>query len=706
MDSLEPLPVLALGVRQTGQPAASSNSCRGRLRGLLRQACASLQQAALPLPWLVCLLGLQAGAAGAGPGLDGAWGLSRLWEQQLALFLGLLLLFASGAASLKDRLRSGGGTADLGPLLAALALLFWHLGLQQAPGCSASSPSLRRCVALVKSIGLGSHATYCALDDRHAAVGLMLLDDVLRAVLRFVGATPAEAWPFAIANQRTRDVWVHDEEWWRACYHGASWMRLPTYPQLPFCAGSRGAQPPPPRPGGAGVTLRQLLREATLWASMMAQTLGTVVMLRPKCAAPSWAMAPCVASTLLVASCAAWLPRQSDMVLVEMFRLLRIVGKFAVYFQAIWIAAAGLLVSPDELALCALPKDAWIPLRSLEVGAVMVLYVMVAGHLWAVAARCRAASPLYAVSAEDFVMQPPLRSRPLYCGTLGLVEGTYAPTAMCDWEELAGTPEVRWRDCFAIRHCAEVLAAREAHLLSYLDALRLRIDEAEMEAHSSTSSSSWLPGGCAGAGTAHPSAFGPWRKLGGLLAIPALLLCVVVGRVCASTLHVHQIARPGPRGIVELTLWAALLLRVGHGWYSIMAHSVAAWTAAGREAYSEAAELRQRLCTVHRSLAEAQWLIRRVEDRLTDLVVAPQPPGPGSLTNNFSCTASTRGAANDGCAGDGSSGASGGAFGGGRGGGGSLRSGGVGGGTPGSVRALLALWTVCLFAPMLLPRDW
>merc|ERR1719506_729043 len=101
---------------------------------------------------------------------------------------------------------------------------------------------------------------------------------------------------------------------------------------------------------------RLLLTEALLCASMAVETLGTMVILPPKCAGPGWVAAPCVALTALVVSCAPWLPRQSDLVLMDMLQLMRIVSRFAVYFQAVWIVALGLLIQREDMALCAWAK--------------------------------------------------------------------------------------------------------------------------------------------------------------------------------------------------------------------------------------------------------------------------------------------------------------------------------------------------------------
>jgi len=532
------------------------------------------------LPWLLCLLG-----ARLGPGLHS---LGWFWDEQLALAMGLLLLTASGACALRDRLRLGPCGLDPGALLAALALLLWQLGFH-APGAQE-----RWCMAVVRSPTGGAPLEAA---EHHAAVGLMLLDDMLHAVLRFVACTPLEAWPFALASQRNHHLWVQDEEWWEACYRSAGWMRLPANPKLP---GGRRARTEG-RP-------RHLLREAALWAAVMAETLRMMVVLRPKCAAPCWVAAPCVASTLLVVSCSPWLAKQGDLVLVEMAQLTRVVSRFAIYFQAVWIVALGLLLRPEELALCALPEGN-AALRALELGALAVLYIVVAGHLWEATARCRAASPLYAVPAEDVMPDPAFRSRPLYCGSLGLVEGSYAPTRMCDWDELpGGQGQLRWRERYTLRRCAELLAARESHLLSHLDALHSRLAEAELEVHS--------PGRCA-----RPA---PPSRLGKLLGLLAVAACAAAAQGWCSSCCARAMDSGG--SLFEAVLWASLLVRVSHDWYSLMLRSAAAWEAAGHTAYAEVVALRQQASALHSSLAEAQWLLWRLEARLEGLGVAVQRP--------------------------------------------------------------------------------
>lgn len=550
-----------------------------RLQGLLRHAQTRLQWAALFLPWLLCL-----------PHADSYLG--SFWDQQIVLGVGLLLLAVSGASSLRDHLRSGGGA---GPLLAAAALLLWHLGFQSP----ASSSSEKWCVAVLRDDSGDLPVT--RVDRHHAAVGLMLLDDMLRTILRFVAGAPFEAWPFALTSREHYFLWVYDEEWWETCYHGMNWMRLPTHPKR--------------LGGGPRSSSRLLLTEAMLWASMAVETIGTMVILPPKCAGSGWAAAPCVAVTLLVVSCAPWLPRQSDVVLVEMLQLIRMVSRFAIYFQVVWLVVIGLLLPPEDIALCALAKDS-PTLLALQAAALAVLYVIVASHLWVVTTRCRVASPLYAVRAEDVVSDTPLRSRPLYCGStgphgagLGRVEGSHAPTRMCNWEDPAVT-SLRWRDRLALRHCAESLAAREAHLLSNLDALDVCIGEAEMEVH--------------GASHAPRPGSSRQRSLNGVLAMLAVALCMLASRgwrpsCCAHPAVVSSDSCGG--GILESVLWAFLLLRVGHCWYSIIVQSAAAWEASGRTAYAEVITLRQQASTLYRSLAETQLMLCRLEAQLEGLGV-------------------------------------------------------------------------------------
>jgi len=404
------------------------------------------------------------------------------------------------------------------------------------------------------------------------------------------------AWAFALTSQRSHWIWANDEEWWSACYHGAAWM------QLPSTDGGSGTGN-----GGNQPLLRTLLREAALCGCIAVETLGTMVVLRPRCGALCWAAAPCVASTLLVVSCYPWLPCQADVVLVEMMRLMQSVSKFAVYFQATWIVAVGLLLRREDMAAlcCANAVAGTGALRALEVGALATLTALVAGHLWAVTARCRVASPLFAVPAAEVVSEDPTaRSRPLYCGSLGLVEGSYAPTSVCDWEEFGRThPDLSWRDLYGLRRCGELLAAREAHLLSHLDALQVRINEAELDvrnavrpppvARSLRGRLGWLPG---------------------LLA--AMLLAATVQ--CWSSSH-HRCGRPARAslldalGPLEVLLWVPLFARVGRGLCSAL------FAVGGQRFDGEVVALRQQAYRLHQSLAEAQWMLSRLETRLAGL---------------------------------------------------------------------------------------
>jgi len=346
------------------------------------------------VPWLSCVFLLGAGATVV---REVAEALDWILDHQVVLASGMLIALLVGCATIRDYLRGRGGA---GPVLAASAFLLWHMRWLRSPS-SSSSPG-RWCVAVAKAIEGGRPPS--PVDNHTAALGLVLLDDMLRAVLRFVAGAPTEVWPFALINKKCHTLWVSDEEWWEACYRGASWMRLPKNPQLTN--------------GYTEVSsTRCLLKEAMLWASVMVETLGMWVILPPRCATPAWAAAPCVASTLLMVSCAPWLPRQSDIVLVEMRQMLRIVSRFAIYFQALWVIVLHTLLQPEDMVMCALPKESLF-LQALEAAAAAALYTIVVGQLWVVTARCRAASPLYAVPAEDVVADASVRSRPLYCGSL------------------------------------------------------------------------------------------------------------------------------------------------------------------------------------------------------------------------------------------------------------------------------------------------
>lgn len=576
----EPLDVVVSPCIKPCRGGERRTSGRGCWR--LLNCCASphFRQCLCFLPWLIYLLwGGRVELSGLGWLLGG---------KQLELCLGLLLLLLAALALLRDHLRSGAFSADLGPPLAALALLLWHLGLPPSP----DAPE-RWVMAVVKAPGRPSEPA----DDGQTVVGLMLLDDMFRAILRFVASTPVSAWPYAAMNRRSYLQWVQDEEWWSACYRSTNWVRLPGGSELTG-TGETG-------PDGGPSLLR---REAMLWAGAMAETLGMMVVLRPRCGAPYWTAAPCVASALLLVSCWPWLPRQSELVFVEMMRLMHAVSKFAVSFQAVWLLALGLLIQPEDIALCTFPSSP--TLRLLEMSALLLLYVIVAGRLWLAQTRCRVAEPICAVPVEHVVADPPLRSRPLYCGSLGLVEGSYAPTRPFDAEDFGKA--VRWRDRYALRRSAELLAEREAHLLSCLDALDLRIAEAELELR----------------GAQRPCARRPnWQ-----LAAMGLSLCLLVAQRRGWS------SSEGCWGLLEGLLYAALLLRMGRDWYGLVASSWVSWDAAERVCYGEVAALRQQSQKLHQGLAQAQLALGHLQTRLADLSIVP-----ASTNHGQHCSPSSRG---------------------------------------------------------------
>eukprot|EP00931_Biecheleriopsis_adriatica_P061713 TRINITY_DN37120_c0_g1_i1.p1 TRINITY_DN37120_c0_g1~~TRINITY_DN37120_c0_g1_i1.p1 ORF type:complete len:635 (+),score=110.32 TRINITY_DN37120_c0_g1_i1:59-1963(+) len=589
MQSTELLPVVVAATQEL--PKATKRTRDGEalkriLQGLLWCSLEVLKQIAQLLPWLICLIAILT----IGPSFR-SLDLRGVFEQQALVGASLgaaLLLLATCLAALL------GGRDDSRPVLALFALLVWHMGFQ-VPGWSEEK---RWCLAVLEASGSGSKSQL----DHQAAVGLVLLDDMIRAVLRYLAREPSEAWPFALAGHKMYDLWISDEEWWKACYHGTSWQRLPAQPRL-----QGHASRPLPSP-------QRLFREAMLLASMMAETAGMMVLLHPGGASSSWAAAPCIASTLLVVSCSPWLPRQSDIVLMEMSRLLSLVSRFSVYFQAVLFLLLGFCSQPRGPLQCVLPEASSlgvITLQSVESAALVVLYVVVACRLLAVTSRCRAASPLYAVQAEDVVPEPPPRrsSRPLYCGSMGRVEGSYAPTQLCDWEELRSRSSlvVDTRGCYVLRRCGELLVAREAHLLSHLDALNLHIEEAEKESKNS-------PRGALE------------HQLSQLPGLVVTVLCLAAGATCSWGPSCRSVASAlgtnNRFGGLEALLWTLLLLRLGHSWLQALLRNVRACQAAGRAEVFEALDLRRQSCTLHRNLAETQQMIARLEDRIQSLGIA------------------------------------------------------------------------------------
>eukprot|EP00927_Polykrikos_kofoidii_P086475 TRINITY_DN9705_c2_g1_i1.p1 TRINITY_DN9705_c2_g1~~TRINITY_DN9705_c2_g1_i1.p1 ORF type:complete len:728 (+),score=108.87 TRINITY_DN9705_c2_g1_i1:126-2186(+) len=618
---MDPLPMIlatlddldgAVGVAQCRR-GRTREAMRERLEASLRQVWYFVQQAFPLWPWaLVFIL--------AGSWTDWTWSEGRgagatldcLHDHQLVLSFALLLVaFPGGGAPSRDYAHARRGEQGSSPALAALAFLLWNLGLVGPRGMAPCAEKWRlAAVESVKKLG-PAHA----VDHHTAAMGLILLDDALRTVLRFVAQAAPEAWPFALINRKSHTLWVNDEDWWEACYTGVGWMKLPRHPKHSPNAGVPQTGP------------WCLLKEAMLWASMVLETLGMMAILPPKFAAPCWALAPCVASTLLVVSCAPWLPRQSDMVLVEMRQLLRAVGRFAIYFQAAWAVVVWLLLlHPDES----------LGLRATEAAAFIALHFWVLGRLWVVTSRCRAASPLYAVAAEDFVSDTLPHSRPLYCGNLGVVEGSHAPTRMCDWDAISSADcGLRWRDRCAMRRCAESLAAREAHLLSHLDALSVRISEAEMEAHSARCSSG-VGGGSSGdttpsSSTSSPRCFILVLALSAAVVVPLAVLFVIFATGTLRTPFSRQERLPSApsfweagSGALQGLLWASLLLRVAQGWHASV---VAMWNASTTgqlptPQHIEVGTMRERASTLTRSLAETQYMLCRLEDQFDRLQVA------------------------------------------------------------------------------------
>jgi len=282
----------------------------------------------------------------------------------------------------------------------------------------------------------------------------------------------------------------------------------------------------------------------------------------------------------------------------------------------------------------------------LEAAAFAALYALIVGHLWVVTTRCRVASPLYAVPADDVASDPPVRGgRPLYCGSSGTSDGqtstrvcgtvgSHAPTRMVDWEALSTThSHFRWRDRCALRHCAESLAAREAHLLSHLDALEVRIGEAEVELargpQCSWAGLSCSPGVLLASMAVIVRALAVAAATAALAAI-TLLLCAAAARGWQPSWHPDVDFSPRwypGGGMLEATLWMSLLLRVGQCWYSVMIRTTlpsACWSGADTEVrsrahHSEVACLRQQACDLHRSLAETQHMLCCLEDNFDKL---------------------------------------------------------------------------------------
>jgi hypothetical protein len=333
------------------------------------------------------------------------------------------------------------------------------------------------------------------------------------------------------------------------------------------------------------------------------------------------------------------------MVLVELRQLLRIVSKFAMYFQAVWVIFMWMLLRPEDISLCALPNDggttaAWpnretVVLRTFEAIAFATMYALVVGQIWVVIARCRVAAPLYAVPVEELVSDSSgsSRSRPLYCGSLGLVEGCHAPTRMCDWDALGAARDgLRWRDRCAMRACADALAAREAHLLSHLDALELRIGEAQLEA-AQAAEPQGLQEVCPGLACTYSGLFTP------LVLLLSMALMRGWRPSCQPLLESSSLSASdsgvSSGGLLEAVLWASVLLRAGQCWSIIKPFSSAAEAASEtfKSPDADVASMRQQAVVLHQSLAETHRMVCSLElhfDRLAVPVARPRC-GAGSF---------------------------------------------------------------------------
>jgi len=527
------------------EPAKVPRRTSKKLLQGLRRYQDSFPQANSFLLWLLCLLVISSAPFNA---FDEAMlGLGH----GAATLCVMAVVFACG-----PRL----GLGDFRHFLTVLALLLWPRSEQ------------RWCRAMLKA----GQSPAEVLAPR-AALGFVLLDDLLRVVLRYFEGEPAEAWPFAVTSRGLYQLWSQDEEWWEACYRGAAWHRLPV----------RLAPP----------SINRLMKEAMLLASMMAETFGMMVLLQNSSTATSWAAAPCIASTLLVVSCSPWLPRQSDLVLVEMSRLLSLVSKFAVYVQTLLLLLS--LVAQPQSPLRCIHQDGEGLTGAffyLETASLVALCTLVTYQLLAVVARCRAASPLYAVPAEEVVTEHAShRSKPLY---LGATLGSFAPTQLCAWEDLRNAVGARQR--FVLRRCGEMLVSREAHLLSHLEALHVRIEEVEKRRNGGS------------------SAQGPQRlALPGLLAtgLWTSLLCVFAVSIGPSSDGENSL-------LLQALLCVLLLARLACSWYQVYLRNMRGFRTAEHSEEFEVRDLRHRTCSLHRQLAETQNMILQLEDRIQNVNVA------------------------------------------------------------------------------------
>lgn len=570
----------------------------------------AVRRAALWLPWFLCLLCAAVGG-------HAALGLPRVDDHGSVLGFGVawLAVWALGACTGTAQSSFGvDGALAMGSeaLLAALALSLWQLGrLPQSLGAPEAE---------TWRLAMAAQKTAFALHDvdRRAVVSLphlaswMLLDDLLRLIMRFVAGAPWEAWPFALVSRHSYSLWLSNSSWWESCYRDAAWMRLPPNP-CDGPSGNHGSDQRRPRP-------LHLARRLLLVCSVAVEALGAMVIFPPECAAVCWLAAPLVTSTVLAASRGPPLPRWPDSALLVVLEPLRLASRCVVYLQAAWLVSVSFLPlpSPAELAEAYVSKGVAchnrVALCILEVLVLSVLYAVLAGHLWAAWAWCRTARPLYAAPIEAAFpsASSPLEGRPLYCGSLGRgVEGSHAPTRMCDWEDLdgPGLTALKWRDRFALRRRAESLAAREANLLSFLDALDLRLEEAELVAVGARSVASGGRRRCGGAPAVAAAS----------LAATALLASVVV--------FVVWLWRPRVSGVFEAAFLVSLLARAICHAHTVLIRLASKRDTTARLADLEVLALKHQARALHGGLADTQLQLCRLEVQLQCLNVPLQRRG-------------------------------------------------------------------------------
>eukprot|EP00439_Symbiodinium_sp_Y106_P069916 s907_g12.t1 len=157
------------------------------------------------------------------------------------------------------------------------------------------------------------------------------------------------------------------------------------------------------------------------------------------------------------------------------------------------------------------------------------------------------------------------------------------------------------RQRFVLRRCGEMLVSREAHLLSHLEALHVRIEEVEKRRNGGS------------------SAQGPQRlALPGLLAtgLWTSLLCVFAVSAGASEIG------PSSDGenslLLQALLCVLLLARLACSWYQVYLRNMRGFRTAEHSEEFEVRDLRHRTCSLHRQLAETQNMILQLEDSARD----------------------------------------------------------------------------------------